>query len=142
MAELDFRKLHILLIDDEAFMRSLVERALNEIGVEIVTSAENGRQGLEKLKGSRRPVDLVICDLEMPEMDGLGFVKAMRSDDQISVSKIPVLILTGHAEEETVYDAVKLGINGYLVKPISKNSLEKRLIAAIKNPTLNPGNSA
>ena len=135
MNEDDFKYLHILVIDDEAFMRKLIERTLSDIGIGIISQAANGREGLSLLQSAKSKVDLVICDLEMPEMNGFDFVKQVRSSaDERFNPKLPILILTGHADEETVRGAASLGINAYLVKPISRKSLESRITKCISSP--------
>ena len=82
-------------------------------------------------------LDLVICDLEMPEMDGFAFVRRLRAMVG-EVSKLPVLILTGHNEEKSVRDAVELGIDGYLLKPVSGKDLEQKINEAILSPMIDP----
>ena len=129
--------MHILVIDDEPFMRKLLERLLNDIGTGAISLAANGVEGLSIVGQSRAPIDLVICDLEMPEMNGLEFVKTLRSQKNIQSSDLPVLILTGHSDEDSVRNAASLGINGYLVKPISRNLLEARIAKAISTPATN-----
>ena len=69
MSEVNFDRLTILLIDDEPFMRSLVERVLFEFGTRNILNAENGEDGLRIVR-TRKKIDLIICDLEMPTMDG------------------------------------------------------------------------
>jgi len=135
MKEEDFKFLHILIIDDEAFMRKLIEHTLNDVGIGIISQAANGREGLSILQSAKSKVDLVICDLEMPEMNGFDFVKQVRSSAEERLdAKLPILILTGHADEETVRGAATLGINGYLVKPVSRKSLESRILKTISSP--------
>lgn len=132
MSEQLFRPLHILIIDDEPFMRKLIERTLVDIGVGVVSHAGNGLEGIELLSRSDGNIDLAICDLEMPEMNGFDFVKQVRSGSVVKQKDLPILIVTGHSDEKTVRGAAGLGINGYLVKPISKNSLESRIKKAIQ----------
>ena len=131
MADINYRDLHVLLMDDEAFMRTLVERVLKDMDVGMITHAENGLDGLEKLRQMHRKIDIVVCDLEMPEMNGLQFVEAVRKGGEEFDPNVPILILTGHADEQIVHNVVKLGINGYIVKPVSRTALEKRMIAAL-----------
>ena len=140
MSDINYSDLHILVIDDEPFMRKLLERLLNDIGTGAISLAANGVEGLSIVGQSRAPIDLVICDLEMlemPEMNGLEFVKTLRSQKNIQSSDLPVLILTGHSGEDSVRNAASLGINGYLVKPISRNLLEARIAKAISTPATN-----
>ena len=135
MAKVDMTSLTILVIDDEAFVRNLLVRLLREIGVGVVVTAGDGSEGLTKVS---KGTDLVICDLEMPQMDGFEFVRTLRSSSTIPRPDVPVLIVTGHSEEETVRGAIGLGINGYLVKPVSKQALEARISAAITLPMIDP----
>jgi two-component system chemotaxis response regulator CheY len=131
MAEFDFSSCNITVIDDEAFVRQLLVKVLTDIGVQCVYEAENGRDALAVLSGLGAATNLIICDLEMPEMDGFEFVSTLRADDDPDLSSLPVLILTGHIEQEYVEKAVVLGIHGYLKKPINKTSLEQRMVRAL-----------
>jgi len=70
---------HVLLIDDEKFMRSLVERTLRDMGVTHITQAENGAEGLKFVKRFKDDIDVIICDVQMPEMNGLEFVQNVRN---------------------------------------------------------------
>jgi len=144
MTDIDITRLRVLVIDDEAFMRTLVVRVLNELGITQVTAAEDGADALERLSTTARNFELIICDLEMPNMDGFAFVRELRSqpgDTESGLSPcadIPVLILTGHSEEDVVHDALGLGIHGYLVKPISRGALEARIQIAMTSPPIDP----
>ena len=139
MVKVDFEKLHVLVIDDETFLQNLIDFTLRAIGVGIVTTAGNGTEGLISLESSNRPIDLVICDLSMPEMDGLEFVKTVRGRADAPYARVPILILTAHSDEDIVHDAAKLGINGYLVKPVSPAALETRLRSALATPIIDIG---
>ena len=114
-------------------MLNLVERVLKDMGISIISTAQNGKDGLEHMKRARRSVDIVICDLEMPVMNGLQFVEAIRSGREKIDPTIPILVLTGNAEEETVHTAVQLGVDGYVVKPVSRTALEKRMESALRS---------
>ena len=140
MADFDYKNVHVLLVDDEPFMTKLVDRILKDLGVILVTTASDGADGLEKLakmQASRHPVDIVVCDLEMPNMSGLEFVKQVRDGFSDVPPTLPIVVLTGHAEEETVHRAVGLKISGYVVKPVSRNTLDKRLRQALAAPAKN-----
>jgi two-component system, chemotaxis family, chemotaxis protein CheY len=138
MAKIDMSSLKILVIDDEDFMRKLVGRVLHDIGVREVISAENGAQGLGSVQALGSQIDVIICDLEMPTMNGTEFVEKLRSLPDQKMSRIPVVILTGHSDEEHIVNVVEKGINGYLVKPINKQALESRLSSAIMGPMIDP----
>ena len=113
----------ILIVDDFSTMRRIVRATLRELGYERVEEAENGRQGLDKLV--QGAFALVIADWNMPEMNGLELVKAMRADDDLR--DIPVLMVTAEAIRKSVIEAVRAGVNGYIVKPFTTQVLEGKL---------------
>lgn len=132
MSENVLGNLHILVIDDEVFMRKLVQRVLTALGVLTISQAENGREGLTALETSDQKIDVVLCDLGMPEMDGFAFVKHVREHDASQYDPtIPIIILTGASDAETTQEAESLGINGYLVKPVAKQPLEDKIMKAV-----------
>ncbi|WP_448188378.1 response regulator [Azospirillum sp. sgz301742] len=124
--------LGILLAEDDDFTRSLVSRLLNDIGVRAVWEASDGIHALDVLRQRGGQVDLVICDLEMPRMGGLDLLHALRTSGGDGVADLPVIVLTGHREAETVKRAIAYGISGYLVKPVAKSDLLKRLTFALQ----------
>lgn len=132
----DLTKLRILVIDDESFTLQILQRILFEIGIVTVTTADDGFDGLTKFSNARNAFDMVICDLEMPNMDGLEFVRRLREKKYLPNSNIPILIVTSHSETVNVQSAIKAGIHGYLVKPVSKTQLEKRIVAALTSPEI------
>ena len=138
MEEINFKRLEILVIDDEPFMRRLISRVLSELEMEKVSLAADGAEGLIKIKESMNGFDLIICDLEMPNMDGFEFVRKLRDQAPSPNADTPVLIVTGHSDPESVKAAVEAGIHGYLVKPISKLALEQRIVAAMKSTAIDP----
>ena len=138
MEEVDIKKLKILVIDDLPFTRQLIVRLLEELGVEWVNVAADGVEGLKAFDDQVDGFDLIICDLEMPNIDGVEFVRKLRQKAPLPNADVPVLIVTGHSEPEIVHKALDAGIHGYLVKPVSKQALEKRIIAAMSSPVINP----
>ena len=130
--------LDVLVIDDEPFIRKLIARMLFELGVKNVVDAEDGADGMNKVRQSRKGFDVIICDLEMPNMDGFGFVRLLRNDKTISNPNVPVLILTGHSDEDSIHKSIQLGINGFLTKPVSKTNLEKRIMLALASSFIDP----
>ncbi len=131
MTRKDFQALHVLVIDDEDFMRKLIVRLLREIGVRSTSEASNGKFGLEVLENRASDIDLILCDLEMPEMDGLQFIHNFRSGKFERAADLPIIVLTGHAEDEVVRGVISENIQGYLVKPISKKMLVERIVHAM-----------
>lgn len=130
--------LQILVIDDEPFIRKLIGRMLFELGAKHVMDAENGDDGLTKVKQSRKGFDVIICDLEMPTMDGFEFVRLLRNDKTLPNPNVPVIILTGHSDEDSIHKSIELGIHGFLTKPVSKTNLEKRIMLAVQSPSIDP----
>ena len=142
MADTDFASLKALVIDDEAFMRTLIIRILSEIGITDTLSARDGAEGLKIVGQYNKDISIVICDLEMPEMDGFEFVRRLRNNSSPIIKALPVLIVTGHADPENVYNAVNAGIHGYLIKPISKKALEGRITQALVSEPIDPARIA
>lgn len=140
MDDIDLTKLRVLVIDDRAFTRELIETVLYELEIINVTQAVNGIDAFSKFSMINANFDLVICDLEMPDMDGFEFVKQLRERENIPCTNVPVLIVTSHSDEDSVQKAVEAGIHGYLIKPVSKHELEKRIVAAIRSPVVSSEN--
>ena len=138
MTNIDMEKLRILVIDDEPFMLQLIVRMLEELEVSEVITAKNGSEGLKEVEQSRKDFNLIICDLEMPTMNGFEFVDNLRKSADTVSARTPVIILTGHSHEKAIQMAVDLGIHGFLAKPVSEGALEKRIIFAMTSPPIDP----
>ena len=117
----------ILVVDDERFTRALVGRLLGYLGAKGVYQAENGADALWMLEGGRMEFDAVIADLNMPRINGLEMLKAIRSGANGCRRDLPVIMLTGHSDLELVSRAMALDINGFIVKPVSQGALASRL---------------
>lgn len=126
------KDLGVLLIEDDSFTRRLVSRLLQDLNVRMVWEAADGMQALEILRDQQDNVDIAICDLEMPRMGGLDLLHALRTATGNPLADLPVVVLTAHREAETVKRAIAYGISGYLVKPVSKADLVKRLSFAVQ----------
>lgn len=117
-----------LVIDDERFSRSIICRFLLELGLLETDQAKDGAEGLTRLATEGNASSLVICDFNMPVMNGLQFLKALRSGIQRSVRRdLPVIMLTGHSDHGLVGTAMALDVDAFLVKPVSKANLAGRL---------------
>jgi len=112
-------------------MRAFLKRLLGSLGVEQVLTAENGWKGLKSVAKWGREIDIVILDMHMPILDGLGFLTRLRSKNS-PYPDLPVLILTGDHDESVVRDCVDLGVHGFVVKPVDIDTLGARLNAALK----------
>jgi two-component system chemotaxis response regulator CheY len=109
---------NFLVVDDSATMRKIVGVALAGAG-HAYTEAENGKVGLEKARAAK--FDCVILDVNMPEMNGIEFLKARSSD--ASLKALPVIVLTTQDEEALKNEALGLGAKDFLVKPFQKEGL-------------------
>ena len=132
MEKLDMESLQVLLIDDESFMRQLLIQELNGLQIEAIEQASNGEEGLKKVKEADSAFDIILCDLEMPGMDGQDFVRFLRHLPDAALANIPVLIITGHDDIASKRNADIGGIQGFLVKPVNSKALEKGILSAIK----------
>ncbi|MDD4731345.1 MAG: response regulator [Desulfovibrio sp.] len=110
---------HILIVDDSKTVRNLVAFIMKKEGFRV-TTAEDGLDGLEKLYGAE-DVDLVICDINMPRMDGLSFIKNMREQERYRV--LPVIVLSTEGENQDIDSAISIGANIYMVKPAQPEKL-------------------
>jgi CheY-like chemotaxis protein len=122
----------ILVVDDEHYMRKVVRSLLMSIGVRTIYEAPDGPAGLELIR-TLAP-DVVILDWEMPGLDGPGFVRMVRSPTTFPLPDVPIIMLTGHGERSRVIEAIKIGINEFLLKPVSSKALQDRLISVLAKP--------
>ena len=115
--------LTILAVDDSRTMRDMLSFALKDAGFEV-SVAEDGVHGLEVLPNVRP--DVIITDMNMPRMDGLGFIKGVRADDLFRA--VPILVLTTESGAELKAKARDAGATGWIVKPFDKD----KLVSAIR----------
>jgi len=122
-----YAKVRVLLVEDNGFVRSLVNKMLHNVGVRENSEATDGSAALEKLSIAKP--DVIICDIEMKPVGGIDFLKSLRDSPSADT---PVIVLTSHADTETVSQAMALGIDGFLAKPVSIGALKDRLDRALK----------
>jgi two-component system, chemotaxis family, chemotaxis protein CheY len=122
----------VLVVDDETYMRKVVATLLESIGVQTIYEAEDGPAGLDLIQ--RKNPDVVILDWQMPGLDGPGFMRMVRSPSSFPYPDVPIIMLTGHGERSRVVEALKVGVNEFLVKPVSSKSLHDRLVEVITRP--------
>lgn len=134
----DNETLKILVIDDEKFMRNMLVRLLENLGFQDITEAANGIEGLRIVLEMGHDLSLVICDLDMPSMNGFEFVRLLRALPESSRPGVPVLIVSGHSQEDNVRAIADLGINGFLVKPVTAEELSERVPNAVLSPPIKP----
>ena len=127
-----FAAAKVLVVDDEHYMRKVVRTMLMSIGVREVYEAPDGPAGLDLIR-SKAP-DVVILDWEMPGLDGPGFVRMVRSPTTFPYPNVPIIMLTGHGERSRVIEAVTVGVNEFLLKPVSSKALQDRVVAVLTKP--------
>ena len=132
-------ELRILIVEDEEYTRDLIEAMLRGLKVRSIYRAENGMVALGILGDPEMPLpDVIISDLNMPRMDGFSFVQRLRSIDNAFISRLPVIILTANSDVFAVRTGIKLGISGFLAKPVSAKLLESRILKALTAPEIDP----
>lgn len=117
------KNMRILVVDDFPTMRRIVRSLLKELGLTNVEEAEDGKDGLSKLRGGN--FEFVVSDWNMPNLDGLEMLKQIRADD--ALKHLPVLMVTAEAKKENIIAAAQAGANGYVVKPFTAATLEEKL---------------
>jgi two-component system chemotaxis response regulator CheY len=115
--------LQILVVDDQLTIRSLVRNGLQHIGVADIREAADGEDALRAL--ITKPAHLVISDFNMPKLDGLGLLRAIRAHPPLR--NIAFIMLTGRADKELVDRAAQFGVNNYLVKPFTVVTLREKI---------------
>lgn len=116
--------LKVLVVDDFPTMRRIVKNLLKQIGFENIEEAEDGAQALGKLKGGS--YGLVVSDWNMPNMEGIELLRSVRAE-QPPLKDIPFLMVTAEAEKEKVIEAIKAGVDNYIVKPFTAEILKEKL---------------
>ena len=115
--------LKILIVDDFATMRKILNNILKKIGFTNISEAANGKTALEKLKNEK--FDLVFCDWNMPGMLGIDLLKTIRKDDELK--KLPFVMVTAEAMKDNIIKAVKAGVTSYIEKPFSAEEVRVKL---------------
>jgi two-component system, chemotaxis family, chemotaxis protein CheY len=112
--------MRILVVDDFATMRKIVRNVLKQINQTDVAEAENGKAALGVLRAEQ--IGLIISDWIMPEMTGIDFLRACKEDPELK--RIPFIMVTAEAQKESVIEAIKGGVDNYIVKPFTPDKLQ------------------
>jgi len=127
----DLTSKRILVVEDDDFTREILRRLLRKLGAGEVLEGDDGAAGLEVI--GRRPVDLVLCDIDMKPLDGMQFARLVRAMDAPACDT-PIVFITGAADERFVLQAKELGARGYLLKPVTPAKLQAVIDAAFRAP--------
>jgi len=113
----------MLVVDDFESMRRIVKQVLNDIGFKDVTLADDGATALPLLK--KGDFGFLITDWNMPQMEGIDLVKAVRADPRLK--GMPILMVTAEAKREQIIEAAQAGVNDYIVKPFTPDTLRAKI---------------
>jgi two-component system, chemotaxis family, chemotaxis protein CheY len=113
----------VLVVDDMSTMRRIVKNVLRQIGFSDIVEAENGQDALTKLKAGG--YGLVVSDWNMPVMQGIELLRAIRADADLKT--LPFLMVTAEAQKENLIEAVQAGVSNYVVKPFTAEVLQGKL---------------
>jgi two-component system, chemotaxis family, chemotaxis protein CheY len=122
----------VLVVDDNQYMRKMVRNLLVNCGIKDIYEAGDGITALDTIR-TVGP-DVVVLDWEMPLLSGAELVRIVRSPGVFPMPDIPIIMLSGHGERWRVVEAARLGVNEYLVKPVSAKSLYDRLVSITLQP--------
>jgi two-component system chemotaxis response regulator CheY len=123
-------KIRTLIVDDSSVMRKIVERSLRQAGIELeeVFEASNGAEALDTLRN--HSVDLVLCDINMPVMDGLEFVRQVATIE--TAKGVPIIMITTEGSESHVVQALSAGARGYIRKPFTPDQVKEQVLPVLE----------
>lgn len=117
--------MNLLVVDDSSTMRRIIINTLKKLGDHEIVEASNGREAIDRL--AEGPVDLVITDWNMPEMTGIEFVRSVRASK--TREQLPILMVTTNAAHDDIVAAVEAGVNNYVVKPFTPETMREKIQA-------------
>ncbi|MDT0593827.1 chemotaxis response regulator CheY [Glaciecola petra] len=117
------KSMKILVVDDFSTMRRIIKNLLKDLGFSNIQEADDGNTALPML--NQGDFDFVVTDWNMPGMQGIDLLRAIRSDDKLK--HLPVLMVTAEAKKEQIVAAAQAGVNGYVVKPFTAATLKEKL---------------
>lgn len=126
-------RVNFLVVDDNRHMRALVKTILYAIGAKTIVEACDGADAFKILRNY--PADIIICDWAMVPLDGLEFVRLIRTATDSPNPFAPIIMMTGHTERRRVLEARDAGVHEFLAKPISAKALYERIRSIIERPS-------
>jgi len=117
------KNMKILIVDDFSTMRRIIKNLLRDLGFNNTEEADDGNTGLPKLQSGN--FDFLVTDWNMPGMTGIDLLRAVRADDKLK--SLPVLMVTAEAKKEQIVMAAQEGVNGYIVKPFTAQTLKEKI---------------
>ena len=117
------KDMKILVVDDFSTMRRIIKNLLRDLGMTNTSEADDGATAWPMLQAG--DFEFLVTDWNMPQMDGLSLLKAVRGDAKLA--SLPVLLVTAEAKKEQIVEAAQCGVNGYIVKPFTANTLKEKI---------------
>lgn len=117
------KNMKILIVDDFSTMRRIIKNLLRDLGFNNTDEADDGNTGLPKLQSGN--FDFLVTDWNMPGMTGIDLLRAVRADEKLK--SLPVLMVTAEAKKEQIVMAAQEGVNGYIVKPFTAQTLKEKI---------------
>ena len=117
------KNMKILVVDDFSTMRRIIKNLLRDLGFTNTAEADDGLTALPMLQGGN--FDFLVTDWNMPGMQGIDLLKAVRADEKLA--SMPVLMVTAEQKKEQIVEAAQAGVNGYIVKPFTAQTLKEKL---------------
>jgi two-component system chemotaxis response regulator CheY len=130
--EYNLERLNFLIVDDNKHMRALIKTLLHALGAKNCHEAMDGADAFKELR--HFPADIIICDWNMSPLDGIDFVRLVRTGKDSPNPYVPIIMLTGHTELAKVVEARDSGVHEFLAKPISAKSVYSRVKSILENP--------
>jgi CheY-like chemotaxis protein len=126
------QSLCVLVVDDNLYMRKVIRNLLVNCGIKDIFEASDGIAALDSIR-TVAP-DVVILDWEMPLLSGAELVRIVRSPGVFPMPDVPIIMLSGHCERWRIVEAVRLGVNEFLIKPVSAKGIYDRLVSILAEP--------
>ncbi|MFZ0270096.1 response regulator [Caulobacter sp.] len=132
MSAPDLRPLTVLIVDDNAPMREIIGTILKSLGIRKILEANDGVEALKIF--TEREIDIVFTDLMMQPVDGLAFIRWVRTSPASSNPYVPIIMITGHATRASLDEAIMAGVTEFLAKPLNARGVLHRVNEVINNP--------
>ena len=120
-----FSEMTVLIVDDDENVREMLKNMLREIGLRKLVEARDGTEGVSAFQSKNNPVDIVLCDWNMPDMNGMEVMRHIRKLD--GGGDCPFMMVTGRSDMDSVVEAKQAGVVAYIRKPFSVTQLEQKL---------------
>lgn len=128
----DFSNVAVLIVEDSSYMRKIIKLILNGLGFRKVLEAEDGVEAFRLFRN--QPIDMILIDWEMPILNGVEFIRMVRTSTDSPNPYVPMVMLSGHSEMQRIVEARDAGVNEFVVKPLSAQTLYARLVSVVERP--------